>query len=632
MIKKILFEQYKNFRILFRNLSSVMLLILGPLSLILIIGFAYSGSDVHSINIGVISSDYAVLEPAFGNFSSFAEIYKYEDSSSCIKEINNQQMHICLEFSEDFGENSESGIPSGTIVFYFDNSRKALSNKIVDSLSRYFGTESEKISIESAKTIFGNIQSLVVYLEQKNQDIYLLIDESLNIKADLIDRHNRLIEIKDEFDPIYNDSKRLQSRLNDLSLGINDSYNGFINDLMELDRTLNDLEYSLNHVREVPQLYFYEEDGIYRLAENISSLGNITYYNLSQYNYTYDNNNIIVFANASDENNSALNMTLPDETESIGFAAEAALYSVEKTRESIESMKESSFRYFNYTKEQKIEFDKAVILLDNVNETLALDIASTEEYIIKIDNAADRVIKIQKELNSSISELAKLEPSLAEKLVKPILQSYEPVLPGIENIKLAFPGMLAIILIFISILFSNIVTISEINSKAFYRNMIAPVNSLIFVAGLIITNIIVVLFQIFVLLLVAQFRFGINVFDVIIPVLVVILLVSMLFICFGMILSILLKNPQTSILTTTFVALGFFLFSDAVAPLETMPYLAAAIASYNPFVLASVAFKKIIIFNLPIESVLPQLSMLSIFLGIALVTLLLVSLLRLKER
>ena len=97
-----------------------------------------------------------------------------------------------------------------------------------------------------------------------------------------------------------------------------------------------------------------------------------------------------------------------------------------------------------------------------------------------------------------------------------------------------------------------------------------------------------------------------------------------------MIAAILLKSEQTSILTTTFLVLGFFLFSDSVAPLETMPELAAFFASKNPFVLATLAFKKIIVFGIA-ELASREIIFLSFYLLVIITALLLVSQIRLKK-
>ncbi len=635
LLKDLIYEQYKNFKILFRNLSSVLLLIIGPLALILLIGFAYSGNEIHDVNIGVISTDYSVLEPAFANFSAFAEIHQYKKTQDCIKDISLQKIHICLEFSENFIKKDGSALselPSGTITFYFDNSRKTLSNKIVETLSEYFGIEAEKISIESAKTIFSNIQTLVIYLERKNDDIVILINESHNIKQDLIERHERLIKIREDFLPVYEQSKQIQARIDNLSIKTDESYADYNKESQALLSELNHLKRQLRKLDFEKDFFFFSENKVFKLTDDLDFLENYTYYNLSQYNYSIINDSLIVYLDESINNATEILFDVSEfEDEDIAsFLIKAALLAIESAEASINSFSKSAEEYYNYTYQQKIEFDNAVLLLDSVKDMLDMDIAATEEYIVKIDAAVEKVELIRKELTSSLVQLSKLEPEMAEKLIKPILKNFEPVLPGVENIRLAFPGMLAIIIIFISILFSNIVTLAEITSKAFYRNLIAPVNSIIFIIGLIITNILVVFFQIVVLLLVGQFKFNIDIFSVFLPLSIIIILLSLFFICLGMITSVLLRNAQTSILTTTFFALGFFLFSDAVAPLETMPPLASLIAAKNPFVIASLAFKKIIIFGLPLTYLSYETTLLAAYLFTALIILIFISLMKLK--
>jgi ABC-type multidrug transport system permease subunit len=378
-------------------------------------------------------------------------------------------------------------------------------------------------------------------------------------------------------------------------------------------------------------VYFYEENGSgYKLTLDPETLTNITFYDLSRYNYTLDNETIDVLPGAGISKSITIDISAQDDEIATLFAINSAVIAIDHAQQSIGSLSASADLYYNYTTEEKVQFDQAFDLLTQVNEMLELDIKSTEEYSLKIDSATQNIEKIQEEMNSSLSRLTRLQPSLAEKLVTPILQNFEPVISDIDNITLAFPGMLAIIIIFISILFSNIVTLAEINSKAFYRNMIAPVSSLIFIFGLIITNILIVSIQISVLLLVGQFQFRIDLFQRFLPIFAIISLLAMFFICIGMIAAVMLKNPQTSILTTTFLALGFFLFSDAVAPLETMPALAAAFAAKNPFVIATAAFKKIIIFNLPGITLLNELSTLGVYLLVALICLVIVSMFRLK--
>ena len=632
MIKNILYEQYKNFRILLRNMSSLLLLVIGPLVLILLVGFAYSGENIHDIRIGVVSSDYALLQPAFQNFSTYSYIITYNQTAQCVDDLRHQAIHICLEFSEDFGEKSGTEFTSGTITFYFDNSRKTLSNKIVEAISDYFGGEAEKISIESAKTIFSNIQNLVGFIETKNMDMYVLVNESQNMKANLIERRQRLMALRERFVPLYLQIKLEQAELDNISLALDRAYGEYNTSSESLSVELQSIQRRLSNLN-VFDVYIYG-DGKFNITDNITMIleNNITFYNLSLYNYTLNADNLII--NIEDNpnlpfpvNSSELfiNISGIDPVIKTRVVIASSLRAIAFFENTLGNYSNTSESYYHYLKQQKRQFDEAVLLIDDVKIMLDNDIEVTGEYIEKIDIAVVKISQTQKELNSSISVFSRIKPEVAENLIRPFVQNYEPIIPSIKNIQLAYPGMIAIITIFISILFANIVTLSEINSKAFYRNLIAPVNILLFVIGLIITNIIIVSFQILVLFLVGYFNFGIDIFSVIGNLSLIIILLSLFFIILGMITAILIRNEQTAILTTTFLALTFFLFSNAITPLEVMPPVAAFLASKNPFVLASSALGKILIFGFGIEALWPEITYLAAYLIISGVCLILVS-------
>ncbi|MCM2325777.1 MAG: ABC transporter permease [Candidatus Woesearchaeota archaeon] len=573
-------ELSKNFKILFRNISSLLLLVVGPLVLILLIGFTYSGEGIHDIRIGVVSSDYEKLQGAFANFT-YAEVVKYDTAEGCMNDLAKQNNHICLEFSDSFmgGE-----VPSGTIVFYFDNSRKVISSKIVDTISSYFGVQAEKVSIESAQTLFSNIQNIVVYIDSKNDDIFVLVNESINTREQILKRRERLIELRDDFTPVYLDVIMIQSRMDNLSSDLDMNYEDYNESLSEMTHEIDMLEAELNSLYPLLPPAYYYNGSFHNLSYILEN--NLTSINLSSYNYTLMNGSISI---------PSLNLSL--EPQAV-ILMPLVLDSLNSFKSSLAAFDNKTYEHYETIRAQKKELDKAVNLITSIKIMIDSDIDSSAVYAEKIDIATQKMIVTQKELNDSLKDLKKLDPAYAEKLVKPILRNYEPLLPDLENIKIAFPGMLAIIIIFISILFANIITLSEINSKAFSRNLITPTNKLRFIFGLVLTNLLVVLFQISVLCLIAHFGFRIDMIPSIVPFLILVILMVMIFTCLGMITALLLRNEQSSILTTTFMALGFFLFSDSVTPLETMPKLATFLASYNPFVIAAAAFRKLLIFNL----------------------------------
>lgn len=388
-------------------------------------------------------------------------------------------------------------------------------------------------------------------------------------------------------------------------------------------------------------IYVYEQDGLLWLSDNLSEIEgmNLTYMGLDELDYSIypaDSGDIMNISGwdgieGYGDVERAINLSLGDSYMRLKLSELSATRALDSFEGSLDNYSGRSDVYYFYLKAQKQNFDVAVGLVDEVKLMLDADISATEEYIAKIDSGVVKIEAIQAELNSSVKAFSRLDPAMAEKLITPFIQDYEPILPGISNIQQAYPGMIAIIVIFISILFANIVTLSEVNSKAFFRNLLAPVSRLTFVFGLVITTLVIVFFQIFVLLLVGQFSFGIDVFSGFGSLALIIVMLSLFFLMLGMIIAILVRSEQSSVLTTTFVALGFFLFSNSVTPIEIMPKLAGVFASLNPYVIATTAFRKVLIFNLGPQLLMPELLQLGAYLTVGLVVLVLVSLRKLKN-
>jgi ABC-type polysaccharide/polyol phosphate export permease len=231
-----------------------------------------------------------------------------------------------------------------------------------------------------------------------------------------------------------------------------------------------------------------------------------------------------------------------------------------------------------------------------------------------------------------MDKLVNLDPTLAEKLIKPITESFEQVLPGVKNIQSTYPMILATITIFISILFSNVVTILEINSKAYIRNLLSPANDIVFTIGLAITNFLVVMTQIFVMLLVGEFRFGISIFSNLANVLPIVMMLVIIFMLLGMCFAYITGTTQTSILLTTFLALGFFLMSNAVMPLESMPPSAASIAAFNPVVIGTNMLRQALLFHVPISLMYDQAIILLAYIAVLSAALFVISKRRNKQK
>ena len=189
---KILFELYKNFKLIFRNWSSLLLIVLAPLFLILLVGYSFSSDTLHDIKIGVNAIGDIDLDEFAQNVSSFGKVIEYNNTERCLIDLALQRNHLCLEIIGSF--TAEKGeIPTGEVKFYYDNTRKKISLMLLSELKDYFGLTSERISLISTQEIFDNIQQFLNYINEGIEDMDDIKFQAEQIEDDLRQRKKDLM-------------------------------------------------------------------------------------------------------------------------------------------------------------------------------------------------------------------------------------------------------------------------------------------------------------------------------------------------------------------------------------------------------------------------------------------------------
>ena len=204
-----------------------------------------------------------------------------------------------------------------------------------------------------------------------------------------------------------------------------------------------------------------------------------------------------------------------------------------------------------------------------------------------LNESAAYIEETVRETKQLMADLALSDPELADTLINPLIFRYDLQKEDATNVQVLYPTLLTLILVFISILFANILTLLEIHDKAYVRNILAPVNDILFIAGIFITAIIIIGFQSAIMLVLGQTLFELPIaasLPTLVPVLLALILV---FVALGMIIAYLAKNTVISVLLTTFAVLLVFLISDLFTLQQAMPALASLLVDMNPMVIAS---------------------------------------------
>ncbi|MBI4453030.1 ABC transporter permease [Candidatus Woesearchaeota archaeon] len=568
----------KNLKIVLRSPSSLLLLVVGPLILILLVGFALGGDKVHDINIGVVSKspDTENIGAITSTLASEeVNIIIYQKLENCIFNLKLDNVQVCALFSDDF-KISRKDTAAGKITFYYDNTRYNLAAYLIEYIKSKIEITSEQITLEATTNILNNIEDAVGFMKEARATIDNFIEDIIKMRNDLAEAKISLEKIKKEMDPVYEEALVLQQAYNENQQDINSSVTQLHDKKEILTTSINVLNYQIEIVKKNLNSTFLSPKikAIIETTPTISGL--IDTDNMSE---TFEQLEL-----AQKEMNDL--KVLMEDYDAL----------VQKTNNELGG-----------------KINATVTMLEEMKTFIDTSIQKTDENIIILNNALIELNQIKEKLDENIAKFSGIDESQAKSLIKPINSKFEG-LKDLSKLNLVFPVILVFIIMFISILLSNINVLNEINSQSYFRNFLVPVREYIFVIGMFITNMIVIMFQVGILLLMANLKFNIEIRDVFLPLVLIIILITSIFTLLGMAIAYFVKNKQTSILVGTFTAMALFLFSDIIFPPEVMPKLAAFFAKLNPLVVGEQIIRKLIYHNILLEHLTRELAILVVFL------------------
>jgi ABC-type multidrug transport system permease subunit len=647
---KILHEIAKQNKLIFRSWSSLSLLVLAPLILILLLGYAFSSNSLHGITIGIYSSEGTLQPELLQNISGSATLVRYTDIPSCQEALKQGKLQLCIDLEGKFfsGQVSTSDQP-GKVVFYYDNSNRGVAEQLITKIREFFGIQTEHFSISTTETIFDSVSKLVVFLAERNNDLRNLTLQSVSLRTTLVTRGERLQEVYDEYLPHY-------TRVKESYAVFTNASQKYFSSAEKLNESILTIREEVTTVRDLLNqaillsgqgagqngsavFYITSRNATVSISSKISpnSIYNISdeyilvRLNSTQYaqltNLTNGTNatplfNLITYATNTTINSTHFIFTIPSNHKRISIplsmvgTAKLSLFERALTDQlaildgQVQNLQDNLGAVNSQVQEVVTAVSTTVAELDTIKTVLEDEIQFNKEAIIDLDRSVIKIQEISTNLNTSLSGLSQINPDLAKKIIRPFEELFTVLLPNAKNIQLMFPLLLVAIIIFSSILFSTVVTFSEIHSMASFRNKITPVGSYVWFFGLFVTNILVVLFQVAILFIVAQVQFELPILEHLLPLTLIALVLIIIFVLLGMGIAILIENRQTSVLVATFLALTFFLFGNAIAPLETMPVTASTVANLNPFVIGNTITREVLLLGVPLQFLITDLLLL----------------------
>jgi ABC-type polysaccharide/polyol phosphate export permease len=236
------------------------------------------------------------------------------------------------------------------------------------------------------------------------------------------------------------------------------------------------------------------------------------------------------------------------------------------------------------------------------NQDLSSSLSATVIALAEVSNSLD----------SLKNSLGSLSVSDAGTISTPLITKIEKISADKTNLNYAFPSLLALIVMFLAIMLGNTIVMMEKTSPAYIRNFMIPVKKIVFVLATLISNIIIIIFQLIVILLIALAFIpeSLPTFPLLF---VVLFLAGIIFTLVGMLIGYLFSTEETGILASISTGSLFLFLSGLILPIEGMSKGLRAITAYNPFVMVERLIREVFIFESQLVQVLNEIGMLALY-------------------
>lgn len=584
----------KNLKIIFRNWISFLLLILGPFLLIVILGLVFSSSSLQGISIGIIADD-SVATAFSVDVSEKFDVKRYDTLDACVLDVKLAKTTICTAFSDDFSydfvNNSEKK-STGKVVLRYDNSQLVLASTIVRYLVSKFGLASEQITLEATKQLLLNLGDIVAFLKSSHTSIQTYAITLAKIESQMVQFDSNLNATIANYSVAFASLQQAKIQLesadtngSDAQFEIQQSFDEFFvmirDSQTQLTQAKSEVETQKKALNESQEAY----------EQNYAVLREI----IEKSEGVINNNTKSELLEQIDVAQELLNgKPLDDvltELETFEARLEQAENELALANANADSLLAAQADQTQFMKESIIQAEELYMFLHTAKN-------QTSQSVKQFSQASKLIADLNQSLSKNIAEFEQLTGQKVDSFVAPINVDQKPLITDVDMIYLLFPLILPMIILFISLLFANVILLEEIYSSAQIRSFILPLHDAVLLLGFLLTNAALLCLQIGVLLFFAEYQLHIPLLDYWPYIAVVSLLLILIFSLTGMIIAYLTHSKESSILVTTFIGLFFLLFSDLLLPQQMMTTLASHFVALNPLVLAESAIRKIVFFGL----------------------------------
>jgi ABC-type multidrug transport system permease subunit len=160
---------HKDIKIFGRSKFSAIVAVLIPLVIVLLIGAAFSSSELSGVKVSVYSGAYNELtESIISNFEAQSFVVIKEDSSEkCIGAVISDRSQICVVFPSELS--SEGNVDA--VEFHVDNSQVNLAYVLVEEVRQSVASKSSEISVDLVNDLVDALNSVKSSLETEKANL-----------------------------------------------------------------------------------------------------------------------------------------------------------------------------------------------------------------------------------------------------------------------------------------------------------------------------------------------------------------------------------------------------------------------------------------------------------------------------
>jgi len=551
-----------------RNWRSVFLLIIVPLILISVIFLAFNPIGIQKTRIGLVShTDKLSVDELKPYVQSFLIMKEFQTIDDCFVDLKRYNQYVCLEAYEN---------KSIILNLYFDNTRTPVIWEILARLKgtiEYLQKDKTKQIAEEFLGEFGSTR-----------------DRIDNYKRDLNETHQKIEFYLEEVEATIEKLEGAQINLQDK--------------LTEMDDTIE----KVDNVKDIVK------------SEN-------------DYMFNYVDDKLGDIENTADDAPTSENYELNSDINSIESDARSSqtrlrsFYSYTNTLmddidDRIDEFKEESSQGRQFMTNINTHLNNLDILKEDLElykdkiQLAILEIEAIEQDFLAVQGVDAETIANPIVLANYPVYVPEVDNDIVERFSKDEEETQiEKVVRGFSmiNLQTIFPMLLMLITIFLSLLVSSFLCLSEINSKAYQRIGLIPKSFLPEFLAVYLSSLIIIMIPILCVMLLGNFMFVINILGNFAIISLLMFLTMSVFILFGMGLAYLIKKESTTLLISTFVLVFLMFFSGFLMPIERMTTTAAAIANHFPGSLAMSAFSKAVFYQQGLSTVFSELNQLLVW-------------------